>query len=123
MLTLKASGTRATATFCTNRLKNCPLATDKELKIQGRGSYDYRTDINSSLHIVKWCYNKCVHVASTISGIGASASVKRWDSRKKEHFDVTLPNTIADYNSSMGDVTLADMLIALYGTKVVSKKQ
>ena len=64
-----------------------------------------------------------MHVASTISGIGASASVKRWDSRKKEHFDVTLPNMIADYNSSMGDVTLADMPIALYGTKIVSKKQ
>lgn len=44
MLSLKASGIAAIVTFRTNRLKNCPLATGKELKSQGRGSYDYRTD-------------------------------------------------------------------------------
>ena len=30
---------------------------------------------------------------------------------------------IADYNSSMGDVDIGDMLIALYRTEIVSKKQ
>ena len=49
----------------------------------------------------------------------ASAFVKRWDSRKKEHTDVTLPDIIADYNSSMSGVDLANMLIALYKTEIV----
>ena len=64
-----------------------------------------------------------MHVASTFSGVGASASVKRCDLGKKEHFDVTLPDTSAYYNSSIGGVDLADMLNALYSTETVSKKR
>ena len=123
MLSLKASGTAAIVTFLTNCLKNCPLANGKELKSQGRGSYDYRTDAHSGLHVVKLYDNKCVHVASAFSGVGASASVKRWDLGKKEHFNVTLPDMSAYYISSMGGVDLADMLIALYSTETVSKKR
>ena len=57
MLSLKAPGIAATATFRTNHLKNCPLATDRELKSLGRRSYDYRTDFNSGLQVVKWYDN------------------------------------------------------------------
>ena len=41
LLQLKSSGIFTKAIFCTNRLKRCPLASDKELKKEGRGSYDY----------------------------------------------------------------------------------
>ena len=123
MLSLKAPGIAAAATFRTNNLKKCPLATDRELKSLGRGSYDYRTYLNSGFQVVKWYDNKCVHDVSTFSGVGSSDYVKRWDSRKKEHTDVTLPEMIADYNSSMGGVELADMVIALWRTEIVSEKR
>ena len=42
-----------TATFRNNYLKKCTLDSDKELKKEWRGSYDYRTDVNSELHFVK----------------------------------------------------------------------
>ena len=74
------------------------------------------------LHVVTWYDIKCVYVAFTFSGVGASASVKKWVSGKKQHTDVVLPDTIADYNSSMGGIDLVDMLIAIYRTEIVSKK-
>ena len=54
MLALKSSRISSTATFRINRLNDCPLSTEKELKKQGRGSFDYCTDGNTGLHVVKW---------------------------------------------------------------------
>ena len=65
MVQLKSIGILSTATFRTNRLKGCPIASDKELKKEGRGSYDYRSDVNSGVHVIKWHDHKCVHLAST----------------------------------------------------------
>ena len=63
MLALKSLGIFSTATFRTNRLNGFPLPTENELKKQGRGLFDYRTDSNTGLHVVKWFDNKCVHLA------------------------------------------------------------
>ena len=123
MLQLKSSRTYKTATFRSNRLKRCPLVSEKELKKEVRESYDYRTNFNSGLHLVKWYDNKCVHLASTFSGVNATSSEKRWDSKAKNHKDVLLSDMVSDYNSSMGGVDLADMLIALYRTEITTKKR
>ena len=123
MLQLKSSGISATATFHTNCLKGCPFASDKELKKEGRGSYDYRTNVNSGLHIMKSYDNKYVHLASTFSGVNAIGLVKRWDSKAKNHKDPPLPNVVTDYNSSMRGVHLADMLIALHRKEITTKKR
>ena len=50
---LKAMGILSAVTFRTNRLKGCPIASDKELKNEGRGSYDYCSDVNSGVHVIK----------------------------------------------------------------------
>ena len=71
MHALKSFGIFSTATFRANRLNGCPLSNKKELKEQGRGSFDYRTDGNTGLHVVKWFDNKCVHLALTFSGVKA----------------------------------------------------
>lgn len=42
------------ATFRVNRIASCPLIADKEYRAKGRGRYNYQTDNNSGLHIVKW---------------------------------------------------------------------
>ena len=123
MLQLKSSGIFKTTTFRTNRLKGCSFASDKELKKEGRGSYDYQTDVNSGLHVMKWYDNKCIHLALTFPEVNATGSVKQWDSKAKNHKDVPLPDMISDYNSSMGGVHLADMLITLYWTEITTKKR
>ena len=53
ILQLKAMGTLSTATFCTNCLKGYPIASHKELKNEGRGSHDYRSDVNSGVQVIK----------------------------------------------------------------------
>ena len=44
------------ATVRKNRIAGCPLKSEQELKTMGRGSFDYRTDSNSQLHLVRWFY-------------------------------------------------------------------
>ena len=65
MFALKSFGIFSSATFRTNCLNGCPLSTEKELKKQGCGSFDYRTDGNTRLHVVKWFDNKCLYLALT----------------------------------------------------------
>ena len=48
--------------------------------------------------------------------------MQRWDSKKKQHIQVQCPHIVANYNASMGEVDLADMLIALYHTKIMTEK-
>ena len=120
-LQLKSSGIYKIATFCTNRLKGCLLASDKKLKKEGSESY-YRTDVNSGLHLVKWYDNKCVHLVSKFSRENATAFIKRWDSKVKNHKDVLLPDMVSDYNSSMRGVDLADKLIVFCQTEISRKK-
>ena len=122
ILSLKSFGIFSTATFRTNRLNGCPLSTEKDLKKQSCGSFDYRTDVNTGLHVVKWLDNKCVHLALTFSGVKVEKTVPRWDSKKKQHIQAQCPYIVASYNSSMGGVDLADMLISLYRTKIITKK-
>ena len=51
---LHSFGILNTATFRSNRIGLCPLMCDKDLKSEGRGSFDYSVDLNSSLRMVKW---------------------------------------------------------------------
>ncbi|XP_065652995.1 piggyBac transposable element-derived protein 2-like [Hydra vulgaris] len=107
-------GILATGTFRNNRIGKCPLLSEKELKSQGRGSWDNRVDQNSGIHLVKWFDNKAVTLGSTHAGVTGSIKVKRFDSKKKVYVDVTAPDIVLEYNASMGGVDLADMLISLY---------
>ena len=53
MLALKLFAFFSAAMFRTNNLNDCPFSTEKDLKKQSCRSFDYRTDINTRLHIVK----------------------------------------------------------------------
>ena len=48
--------------------------------------------------------------------------MERWDRKKKDIIKISCPNVILQYNKSMGGVDLLDSLIALYRTKIKSKK-
>ncbi|KAI4455656.1 transposase is4 [Holotrichia oblita] len=47
-------GIYSLGTIRNNRVSRCPIETDKVLKKQGRGKYDYKIDNEKGIIIVKW---------------------------------------------------------------------
>lgn len=122
MVTLKDKGFLAVGTVRSNRLPNCSFETEKELKKRGRGSYDFKTEVNNNVLAVKWFDNKCVHIVSTYVGVEPIANVQRWSVQANSHVDVPRPACIATYNKYMGGVDLHDMLVELYRTNVKGRR-
>ena len=122
LLYLKERGIMSCGTVRANRLHGCPLKSNKELNKSGRGSLDYRSDVNSGVIVAKWLDNKPVHIASNFVGVEPMGSVERWCQKAKKRKKVQCPNMILMYNSGMGGVDLADMLIALYRIKVKTRR-
>ena len=84
--------------------------------------------MNSGVYVVNWYDNKFVHPASTFSGVNATGSVKRWDSKAKNHKYVPLPygfmlHMVSDGSSTMGGVNMADMSTTLNWTEITTKKR
>lgn len=122
ILHLKQRGILACGTVRSNRLQKCPLKSKKELKKAGRGSLDYRSDLNSGIIIVKWLDNGPVHFASNFVGIAPMSAVERWSPEEKKRKDIQCPQVVKLYNSGMGGVDLADMLISLYRIVVKTRR-
>ena len=96
--------------------------SDKNLKTTGRGSFDYRIDLNSSLRVKKWYANKGVILGSSFSAMKSSSTRRRWDSKIKDHCNVACPDMGKEYNESMGCVDLNEMLISLYLVDLQTRK-
>ena len=67
-----------------------------------------------SLRVVKWYDDKGVILGSSFSTLKASSTKRRWDSKKKDHFNVVHPDMVKEYNENMSGLYLNDMLISLY---------
>ena len=122
-VTLEKQGIHSLSTVRSNRLKGAQLQSDKEMK-KKRGTFQ---ELCSQVHdvelrVVKWYDNKPVHLLTTYASAQPTSEVERWDRSKKESIKIQCPSTILQYNKSMGGVDLLDCLIALYRTKIRSKK-
>lgn len=126
-------------TVRSNRLRGCPLTSDKDMKRGGRGSFDIRVCNRNKICVVKWLDNKPVCLASTFCEAEPVTQVKRIEPKAKSNkskdqpsnnvprhprskVDVTCPDIVKKYNAFMGGVDLADMLIALYRTGLRTHK-
>lgn len=96
-----------------NRMANCTMMDEREMKKHGRGSMDFRVNQDNNI-IVRWFDNKAVNLISSFVGIEPVGNVKRWDRKSKTHIMVPRPAIVEAYNKFMGDVDLLDMLSALY---------
>ncbi|XP_056229119.1 piggyBac transposable element-derived protein 3-like [Seriola aureovittata] len=108
-----------------NRLAGCTFMDDGAMKAKGRGTHQEKMTIHDgvTLWAVKWFDNCPVTLLSTFVGANPTTEVQRWDKKKKEMIRVPRPNIVSVYNKSMGGVDLLDSLIALYRTKIRSKKR
>ncbi|KAJ4946271.1 hypothetical protein JOQ06_023939 [Pogonophryne albipinna] len=113
---LKERGIHYIGTVRMNRVKDCNMMDEKELKKQGRGSMDFRVN-QENIIIVRWFDSKAVNLLSSYVGIEPTGSVKRWDRKTKTHIMVPRPAIVEAYNKFMGGVDLLDMLSALYKSR------
>jgi len=110
-----------TGTIKINRFANPPLKTEKELRKEGRGSADEVVS-KDGIVVVRWVDNKAVHLASNHVGIGNTEEVQRWQKTQKSYANITCPEIVKDYNTSMGGVDLTDQLLSYYRIFLRSKK-
>eukprot|EP00795_Rhopilema_esculentum_P003262 gene3262-1589_t len=122
LIYLKKIGILACGTVRSNRLQGCPLQSNKEMKKAGRGSMDYKSDMNSGIVVTKWLDNNCVHIASNFVGIDPLGTIERWCTDDKERKQIPCPIIILFYNEGMGGVDLCDMLISLYRITVKTRR-
>lgn len=110
---LKQRGIYYIGTVRMNRVNNCQLMDEKELKTKGRGSLDFRVNQEDNI-IVRWYDNKAVNLLSSFVGVEPLGNVRRWDRKAKTYIMVPRPAIVDTYNRFMGGVDLLDMLSALY---------
>lgn len=85
-------------------MSGCQFKSDKELKKEGRGTYDSKIDTNSGIVGCKWFDNKFVHLLSNYIGPESTDEVQRWSTTSKIRIPVQLPAIVKEYNSFMGGV-------------------
>ncbi|KAJ8382435.1 hypothetical protein SKAU_G00032130 [Synaphobranchus kaupii] len=110
---LRQRGIYYLGTVRMNRVQDCNMMEEKEMKKKGRGSMDFRVN-QENIIIVRWCDNKAVNLLSSFVGIEPVGEVKRWDRKTKTYVMVPRPAIVEMYNTFMGGVDLHDMLSALY---------
>ncbi|CAH2011120.1 unnamed protein product, partial [Acanthoscelides obtectus] len=109
-------------TIRSNRLRGCPLLSDKELLRKGRGSFDYRVENSVGLAVIKWADTKCVTLASSYISHSPVFEVSRFSKEQKKKVNVQCPQIVKQYNIHMGGVNLSDTLLSLYKTPFKSKR-
>ncbi|CAK6972410.1 piggyBac transposable element-derived protein 3-like [Scomber scombrus] len=115
-------GLRSLGTIRKNRLMGCTLEEDRDLLRRGRGRSDFRVDNDANLAVVKWADNKTVTLVSSCASVIPVGQVRRYSKEEKKKISVPCPKIVSEYNTHMGGVDLADMMIALYRTPAKSHR-
>ena len=113
-LTLAKEGILLTGTIRSNRLSNCKMASDKELKDEGRGSYEMKEASVDGVKLlaIKWTDNCSVTVFSSFDSVEAMKTVKRYVKKEKKFIEVQCPAAVANYNEHMGGADLLDAFLS-----------
>lgn len=109
-------GILSLGTVRSNRLRGCAMKTDKELKSEGRGSFDQKVDNSSRVALVKWFDNKSVTLSSSYVSTNPVETIQRFSKAGGGKVQIVCPQIVKQYNRHMGGVDLADMFVALYRT-------
>ncbi|KAJ8967146.1 hypothetical protein NQ314_003061 [Rhamnusium bicolor] len=107
-----------------NRLPNCQLPKENEMKKRGRGSVVEKVAKvdGISVSVVAWYDNTLVTTVSTYVGHLPLSEVTRFDRKSKSNIVIPRPKCIEVYNSYMGGVDLLDSMLGYYRIKIRSKK-
>lgn len=118
---LAEMGYCATTTIQEARAANCPLTKKKVMEKQPRGYYEYQTDANDTIALMKWKDNKVVSCITNYDTIDRGTCT-RYSRDAKEKVTVPQPKPIANYNKGMGGVDKMDQAVSSYRTRIRQKK-
>ncbi|KRZ08874.1 PiggyBac transposable element-derived protein 3, partial [Trichinella zimbabwensis] len=121
-LRLKEEGIWTCGTIRSNRLRGCPLMSEQALKVNGRGTTDFRTTRARDIIAVAWYDNRRVTLTSTYLGVKPLKLKPRWDRKQHKRVMVNVPSIVHNYNMHMGGVDLNNMLSGLYRVSHRSRK-
>ena len=68
------------------------------------GEYEYKSDENHQLIVVRWNDNSVVTLASNCQGVNPIGAAQRWSLAEKKRVDIVQPNIVRQYNLFMGGV-------------------
>ncbi len=94
------------------------MKSDKELKREDRGTYDFTSDGN--VFALRWHDNAVVSLASNHLTHEPVMKTKRRTKRGTKEVD--MPNIVAAYNSGMGGVDLLNRLCSSYRPNIYAKR-
>ena len=79
--TLMNQGIALVGTVRANRLRNCTMPLDKDMKKEGRGTVAIQTCKSDGVELraIKWFDNRAVSILTTYEAIDPTIQVKRWD--------------------------------------------
>ena len=96
---------------CSSRVEDCPLQSRDEKKTP-RGTYDYFTDTNNTVTVVRWNDNNIVNVmVSNKVGDNPTQKATRFSRQARQHIHTDQPALINHYNNTMGGVDRMDKII------------
>lgn len=121
---LAHNGIYSLGTVRRNRIMNCKLPTEKEIKKDVRGtSYEYVGDLDGiEISSLIWKDNKAVSLLSTFAGQLPLTTIKRYDKHTKSTREISCPFVVKEYNRHMGGVDLLDAILARLKITIKSKK-
>ena len=121
--TLHDLGYKCLGTMRQNRLNEANLLSEKALS-KARGSIDRKSYSHGTGRIIAlaWYDNKRVLLCSNFVGKDPITTCKRWNRRDKKMEDVPVPAIVRQWNSFMGSVDFADMMISQFHIPFRSKK-
>ncbi|XP_067943412.1 piggyBac transposable element-derived protein 1-like [Watersipora subatra] len=101
-------GLKYTGAVRQNQLPNCNINGEKELKKEGRGSFDFRVKDTYNILAVRWFDNQAVTLLLTHTCVEPLRMAGRWDKKAKKRIDVFMPAIVADYNNHIGGIDILD---------------
>ncbi|XP_055005274.1 piggyBac transposable element-derived protein 3-like [Boleophthalmus pectinirostris] len=122
LVKLLECGIHFVGTVRPGRVPNLRLAEEKELKKQGRGSFDFRVSQEHNICAVRWYDNRSVTLLSTFDGPNPVDKVARWNKSTKSFTEVRRPSIVKTYNKFMGGIDLLDSFTAKYKFHMRSKR-
>ncbi|GBM85942.1 PiggyBac transposable element-derived protein 3 [Araneus ventricosus] len=122
---LSQNGILPLGTVRRNRIPDCKLPLESEMKKEKRGySLEQVSCINSTeISCVTWLDNKPVHFLSTFVGSLPIENISRFDKKLHKKTDIPCPFVVKQYNKPMGGVDLLDSHLRRYRNKMRSKKE